>query len=363
MDELKRAKILYDKYLNRTATPEELDELFNLLRDRSRFEELNNLMENEWNSNDVSFTMKNIPWENIETGYKPQNSKSPSHKKSKTIWISAYGKIAAAAIVILIGFAIWWFNNPGIEVFTTGYGETMEIVLDDQSKIILNANSSLTWQTDWQSAKERTAILEGEAYFEVSHQHMIHPTPSSQQATTSGRMPFRVITPDLTVNVLGTSFNVMTRRQKTDVLLESGKVLLTRNMENDGSKSFDVKESSGPNQGIQDSMILLPGDYVSYSAKTQSVDRSETTPSPDLTSWTEGFLTYRGIKLNTVLQELEDIYGKSFVVEDSALLERIVNLGLPYEDWQTVSGLMTLSLEIEMSEKGEQITIKKKQGK
>ena len=44
---------------------------------------------------------------------------------------------------------------------------------------------------------------------------------------------FEVITPDLTVEVLGTSFNVSSREEQTEVFLEEGKIRLDLGTEED----------------------------------------------------------------------------------------------------------------------------------
>jgi ferric-dicitrate binding protein FerR (iron transport regulator) len=254
--------------------------------------------------------------------------------------------------------------RPANQIFETGYGETLEIVLEDASRVTLNANSKLTWYSNWRNRKERKVELEGEAFFEVNRKAL---NPGEHSEIPQGEkkfMPFMVITPELTVNVLGTSFNVLARRQKTDVFLKSGEVLLTMN----DKKELDPENENLKNNFLNrkpepDSIYLAPGDHVSFSGASRLLDRYTDQPSQSQASWIDGFLVYDNDPLQRVLEDLEDIYGKSFKVGDSTLLDRKVNLGLPYKDWETVSGLMTLSLEIEMIESDGHIIVRKKQGK
>lgn len=77
---------------------------------------------------------------------------------------------------------------------TTTQGETYQLILPDNSKVWLNAASSLTYAASLGSrGGQRTVKLTGEAYFEVSHDKS---------------RPFIVQTATQNVKVLGTHFNV-----------------------------------------------------------------------------------------------------------------------------------------------------------
>lgn len=363
MRNLHKIKLLYEKYLNRTATHEEVEELFMLLRDRNQFQHIHNIMEDEWERNDIDFSVENLSWEKVRSEWPTEQRISEVREmpiEKHTIWSLKIRKIVAVAAGVLIaGMMLWWWTKTNTKEYRTGFGETMEIVLSDGSRVLLNANSKMTWNTNWQNIQERTVQLEGEAFFEVSHQRMPVNNSSPDQKDSISLMPFQVITSDLSVNVLGTSFNVASRRQKTDVFLKSGEVLLVAKPPLPRSKN-DEKKTAGPSLAKHmDSIYLTPGDHITYSGITRALERHEEKLPDEPTSWVDGFLVYENEKLETVLQELKDIYGKSFIMEDSTMLSRQVDLGLPYEDWYTVSELMSLSLEIEMEENNSEITVKK----
>jgi len=202
--------------------------------------------------------------------------------------------------------------------------------------------------------------LEGEAFFKVMRYTSKSNSLKSPE-TNRKLMPFRVITPDLTVNVLGTSFNVIARRRTTDVYLATGEVLLTMNsvgeskLKDESKDEIDLTENLG-----RDSIYMTPGDRIQYSSKESTLVRTSVDSNQNLMSWTNGHLVFENQPLKTALQELGDIYGKTFEIEDSTLLDRPVNLGLPYENWKIVSGLMTLSLELEFIEIENQVKVKRK---
>lgn len=95
-------------------------------------------------------------------------------------------------------------NN--INTLSTQKGETYMVILPDQSKVWLNAASTLKYPSKF-SGKERLIQLNGEAYFEVAKAKI----PHSRET-----LPFRVLTASQTVEVLGTHFNINAYADQSD---------------------------------------------------------------------------------------------------------------------------------------------------
>ncbi|WP_126249015.1 FecR family protein [Chitinophaga rhizosphaerae] len=83
----------------------------------------------------------------------------------------------------------------------TPRGGQFRIILPDGSSVWLNAASSLRFPTAF-NGKERVVELRGEAYFEIAK---------------NVQQPFRVQVKDMTVQVLGTHFNVMAYEDEATV--------------------------------------------------------------------------------------------------------------------------------------------------
>lgn len=83
--------------------------------------------------------------------------------------------------------------NKGINTLSTAKGETYIIILPDQSKVWMNAASTLTYATSLNDHGVRHVKLDGEAYFEI---------------TKDKAHPFIVESNGQQVEVLGTHFNV-----------------------------------------------------------------------------------------------------------------------------------------------------------
>jgi len=174
-------------------------------------------------------------------------------------------RVAAAAAVIL--GASYFYVSTLDESVSTQYAERSEVRLPDNSEIILNADSRITYsEKNWD--KERSISLQGEAFFKVAK-----------------GQKFTVATNDGLVTVLGTQFNVENRKGFFEVSCYEGLV----------SVLFNGKESKLP---AGNSFVAINGSVL----KTESP--ANTTPS-----WMSNESTFKSIPLNYVLDEFERQYN------------------------------------------------------
>ena len=85
-------------------------------------------------------------------------------------------------------------REQSFNTLSTSKGQQYQLILPDQTKVWLNAGSSITYPASFTGAKIRKVKISGEVYFEV--------------AKTAGRVPFLVSSRNQTVEVLGTHFNI-----------------------------------------------------------------------------------------------------------------------------------------------------------
>lgn len=116
----------------------------------------------------------------------------------------------AAVVAVMIAGSYFYLNSLD-ESFSTQLAEQSEVVLPDNSEIILNADSKVTFsEKNW--ADQRNVALKGEAFFKVA----------------KGKK-FTVSTDYGTVAVLGTQFNVENRKNFFEVTCYEGLVSVTYN--------------------------------------------------------------------------------------------------------------------------------------
>lgn len=152
----------------------------------------------------------------------------------------------------------------------------VQVTLADGTLVWLNTASSLKYPTAF-TGSERTIALTGEAYFEVKHD--------------AGK-PFTVRTKDLTVNVLGTGFNVSAYEDDefSNVVLVKGSVALNAN----GPAGMPATK-------------LIPGNMASL--KTGAGRIAVTTVKTDeYVSWKEGYLIFRQAPLVQIVKRISRYY-------------------------------------------------------
>lgn len=234
----------------------------------------------------------------------------------------------AAVLLLLVGvfYFIRWMNRP-LEIYQTGFGERLSIELPDQSVIQLNSNSSLTWNRNWEKEGERKIYLKGEAFFDVKNLE---------------NMPFHVKTEDISIHVIGTQFNVNSRRETTRVFLETGKV--------------NVEIDRQPEEKYE----MIPGEELVYQAEENKVEKTHVDVAEEVSGWKEGLLIFRDTPLMEVLESVSDIYGKEFTTKDSALLHRNITTTIPLTNWDVSLTAIQLAMRLEVEEENDTVRIKER---
>lgn len=127
---------------------------------------------------------------------------------------------AVFVLVLFAGWALWMQYGPNgtISTVQTSTSVPRTIHLPDGSVVQLHPNSQLRYDQrgfshEWSDDSPRAVWLQGEADFSIAH----------QRDASSARL-FRVHTPDLTIEAIGTTFRVRQYPDGTRVALTSGQV-------------------------------------------------------------------------------------------------------------------------------------------
>jgi len=267
---------------------------------------------------------KEIVWDNIRAEIQRH-----APVKQATI-IPFFIKVAAAITLLAVFGSVFWLMRDHRNTVTTAHNEVTKVILPDHSVVMLNGNSTLRYDTDWDTDAPREVWIDGEAFFKVKHinRDTLHIDPAHR---------FIVHSNNLDIEVLGTSFNVQQHEEKTNVTLISGKV--------------KVQFTGAPSAQAPD-VIMLPGDFVEYGA--QKLLARKKLPNPErATSWMKQEILFTNPYLKDIVKILESDYGYTVEVKEAALLElRIegeISVSSVDELLSTVSA--TLGIHIETNQK------------
>ena len=172
----------------------------------------------------------------------------------------------AAAAVVIIALVIFWPTSQLIRV-ETAMKETKTVVLPDQSEVNMNAGTVMSYNGDW--SKERTVQLDGQAFFNVEK-----------------GSKFTVVTSQGLVEVMGTSFDVLSRKDKFRVECRTGKVRVS------------LKSSKSE-------VMVVPGGVAELNGKNLIISNFDLA----LGDWQIGEFMYKDEPLQNVLDELSRQFG------------------------------------------------------
>lgn len=191
--------------------------------------------------------------------------------------------LQGGAKAVVVNGALIYQQNSGHEVvyntMNTPKGRQYQLTLSDDTKVWLNASSSIRFPTVF-TGKERVVEITGEVYFEVAeNQHM----------------PFRVNADNRSeVEVLGTHFNVNAYKDEASVnttLLEG---------------AVRVRRSAS------EAVTLKPGQQAIVAANIKVDNEADI---EKVMAWKNGLFNFEGASLQEVMKQLERWYEIDVVFE------------------------------------------------
>ena len=266
----------YDEVMSGRIEPSKIDDpLFKLLQQAKTYQQERDrsitVREKEKARKSI-FDQINLSDENSNN-----TGKTNIYSLSQNRWIWA----AAAAALILFTSIFLLRQTTQIEpTLIADAGENITTVeLQDGSSVTLRPNSQL-YQNDI-SDQQLSYSLSGEALFEVTH------NPDRE---------FRVETTDGRVRVLGTTFNLNERNNKTNVYLIEGKIAFET-----VDLNLSVTLSAGEGATIEDLQL----------SETFRFEES------NITSWTQNRLTFSDRSAGSITDELEFHFGINIEMEEN----------------------------------------------
>ncbi|POY37930.1 anti-sigma factor [Solitalea longa] len=221
----------------------------------------------------------------LASGKKIKLSDAPNGEIAKESGISI-SKTADGQVIYKVNATPAELNK--INTLSTAKSETYSLTLPDQSKVWLNAESSLTYTTNLLENGIRRVKLSGEAYFEIA-KDKTH--------------PFIVESDGQEVKVLGTHFNINSyaNEPETKTTLLEGSVAV--------STSEGTKQTLKPGE---QSTLNRSG---KISVETVDVDYA--------VAWKEGYFQFENENLESIMRKISRWYDVEVEYKDNKLKELV----------------------------------------
>ena len=249
----------------------------------------------------------------------------------KTKFLSnVFLRVAAITFVIVcLGSALFYLYNIGIlsrriTIATDNSQMNLQVKLPDGSNIFLNRNTKLSYKSI-RGKFTRHVTLSGEAFFDIS--------PDASK-------PFKVYAGKAIVEVIGTSFNVISKNidSAVEVFVKTGKVVL--------------EDSSGSRN-----LVLDPG-FVGIMGTKLSDKKLNI--NPNYMSWNTGKLIYQGQKLDVVFHDLKGIYNIDIITADPEILNLPLDATFNNEPHETIIRIICATFNLSYQKEGDIYYLKKK---
>ncbi|MFH1558601.1 MAG: FecR domain-containing protein [Pseudomonadota bacterium] len=200
-------------------------------------------------------------------------------------------RIAAVAAAAMIAAGAWQYPTIMLRWqadYITVTGEREKILLPDGSTMTLNTASAVS--LDFAEGRRGVSLLAGEAFFDVQHD------PAH---------PFIVAGAFSQVEVKGTAFAVRTDETEDTVVLERGRVAVSRLSDR------------------EDQAVLEPGQMIVATASALSAV-TKTDPGNAL-AWLDGRVVFYDRPFPRALDDLRRYYSGTVIVTDSRLSSVVVS--------------------------------------
>ena len=303
----------------------------NLLNANQHLHSLNHEAENIMNH--LYFMENEISNNEIEDAYRKLKEKiAEKEQVLKPVVINKYIKrnrwwLAAASVIILIvaGYLIWnGFSATTQLTHKTDFGQIIEQNLPDGTRVMLNANSSLRLNNNWDDNKPREVWIKGEAFFNVSK--------------TFNNQRFIVHASNFDVIVTGTQFNIVDRPGRSNIMLQEGSVIV---------KTNDGRE-----------ITMKPGEFVEF--KAEQFNRKEL-PAAVIASWKERKLNFENTPVEEAAGMITEIYGVEIITGDELIRSKVLTGMMPNDDLDILLKAIEATLDCRAERSGNKIVLKSNQ--
>jgi len=231
--------------------------------------------------------------------------KMPHQEKERKIFkLNRNWLKVAATIVAIFGLSIYFFSdqfsgvgqmtiaeNPELIEKVAERGQKLTLKLPDGSMVKLNADSRISYLSNF-GDESREIELTGEAFFEVERDET---------------KPFKVLSGDLEVEVLGTSFNVNAYpdQQAASVAVRTGKVSVSNSAKTLGT-------------------VLVKQEKLIFSNANGSFSKETISDTQMVYGWIDNYLSFNDLNLEEAMALISKWFDVEYVIMDKRNTRKLI---------------------------------------
>ncbi len=262
----------------------------------------------------------NTQWQLIKQKIESSDQRKPF--KSRFLNLPLIIGIAASLFVGTIFYVLIESNSNSKNTIATLTvetiaGEKSTVTLPDGTTVFLNSETQISYPEHF-SEKNRTVELEGEAFFDVSH---------------NSAKPFIVSAGDISIRVLGTTFNLraFADEETISTTLVEGKVRIEKENEKEQTVLAD----------------LNPSERAVFSKNNNKITVSYETNLNKFIGWKEGKLVLDNAPVEVVVKKLEAWFNVKIIVKGEQLKKTRFTMTFTDETIEEVLKLLALSYPVQ----------------
>jgi transmembrane sensor len=235
-------------------------------------------------------------------------------------------RIAAAIIIVVCVGGLTYVldsKNSGEQIVAVKVASVNNVVTDtlpDGTVITVNKNSTLSYPSKFKG-DTREVALNGEAFFKV--------TPDKEK-------PFIIHVNDVIVRVVGTSFNIKSENGKTEVIVETGIVQVTKN---------------------KHTVRLLPKEK-SVTQWRDSTLAKDTVQDQLYSYYRSKEFICNNTPLHSLVETLNEAYNVHIIIENDALKDLPITTVFKGESLDNILAVISETFKINIEKTGNQIILR-----
>lgn len=216
----------------------------------------------------------------------------------------------AASLLILCSIGYYFLSQSKNVVVVTGENAMTSLRLPDGTTLKLNAATKISYNKNNFIADRKLELIRGEVF--------VHVAPNQNS-------PFRVELGEVEARDIGTSFNIGKNDQQIMVIVEEGKVAMTKH-------------------STRNEVLLTPGKMGIYDHQTKELIAKDN-QNLNYKAWIDKRFVFTETPLTTVATELSKAYQARINIDGEGLGKRKLTATLKYQTIDSALAVISASLQ------------------